>query len=448
MNSEIRRITQELASRAKVVEVAQKLGMVVSNPRSGQPKTLCPFHDDRTPSLTLYQGHYHCFACNAHGNVYELVKAVRKVPFAEARNWLAYEYGVPLKPSTLLGSSPKHPGILDLELAFEKYQHQTPVDMQYLNEWALSRDFKSAFLNSVEVFGAKGNKLSRSFKMSEDFEELDSLVEAGLVYQSKSNLDLTNPYYDIFYSDRIVFTIRTSLGEIAGFSGRAIGDDTPKDLFSKGLPKGKLLYRLYKMRDKILAKSKLKDTETIHLYLVEGPVDVLRFESLGFFAVGILGCSEYRRRKILEKVLQACGIFKVDILVLPEYSVRPETVEWIANKLPDYAHETSVWAGTFRKPPYMAGNCASLFKSAPDWAAPLPVVMPNNPTTGPGLVKLTRRKKYPAAGLGEIFNPYSQEIKPISWELKKEMGFGDYRDLVCELICSEIFQFMIMSLKN
>jgi hypothetical protein len=36
-------------------------------------KILCPFHDDHTPSLHIYaDGHYHCYACNAHGAVDEL----------------------------------------------------------------------------------------------------------------------------------------------------------------------------------------------------------------------------------------------------------------------------------------------------------------------------------------------------------------------------------------
>ena len=31
-------------------------------------KTLCPFHDDSTPSCHIYNDHYHCFACGAHGD--------------------------------------------------------------------------------------------------------------------------------------------------------------------------------------------------------------------------------------------------------------------------------------------------------------------------------------------------------------------------------------------
>jgi DNA polymerase I-like protein with 3'-5' exonuclease and polymerase domains len=36
-------------------------------------KVLCPFHDDHSPSLQIYSdGHFHCYACGAHGDVDEL----------------------------------------------------------------------------------------------------------------------------------------------------------------------------------------------------------------------------------------------------------------------------------------------------------------------------------------------------------------------------------------
>ena len=33
----------------------------------------CPFHNEDTPSLKLYDDHYHCFACGAHGDVINFV---------------------------------------------------------------------------------------------------------------------------------------------------------------------------------------------------------------------------------------------------------------------------------------------------------------------------------------------------------------------------------------
>jgi len=46
---------------------------------------LCPFHADTHPSLRVYpDGHYHCFACGAHGDAVDLYAAQRKLTLREA----------------------------------------------------------------------------------------------------------------------------------------------------------------------------------------------------------------------------------------------------------------------------------------------------------------------------------------------------------------------------
>ena len=50
-------------------EAAQLYGVAVN--RCGM--ALCPFHNDRHPSLLIADDHYHCFACGAHGDVIDLV---------------------------------------------------------------------------------------------------------------------------------------------------------------------------------------------------------------------------------------------------------------------------------------------------------------------------------------------------------------------------------------
>lgn len=44
---------------------AEHFGLSVS--RNGM--VCCPFHDDRHPSMKLYEDHYHCFGCQANGDV-------------------------------------------------------------------------------------------------------------------------------------------------------------------------------------------------------------------------------------------------------------------------------------------------------------------------------------------------------------------------------------------
>jgi DNA primase catalytic core len=61
---------------------------------------------------------------------------------------------------------------------------------------------------------------------------------------------------------------------------------------------------------------------------------------------------EMRRRAILQQVLEACRAFKVDGLVLPEYGVRPETVNWLFAQMRNnnFEYPKAIWPGSFRVP--------------------------------------------------------------------------------------------------
>ena len=80
----------ELFDRADIVDVARRLGLQVDRRQSRPRRALCPFHNDMTPSLNLYEAgsgdssHYHCFACGAHGDLIGLVREVQKVTFSGA----------------------------------------------------------------------------------------------------------------------------------------------------------------------------------------------------------------------------------------------------------------------------------------------------------------------------------------------------------------------------
>lgn len=54
----------------------------------------CPFHDDRTPSMKLYEDHYFCFGCGKHGNVISLVAELFAIPPYDAACKLADDFEV------------------------------------------------------------------------------------------------------------------------------------------------------------------------------------------------------------------------------------------------------------------------------------------------------------------------------------------------------------------
>lgn len=74
----------------RVSDVAIKLGLrLIKN--GPEFKALCPFHADKNPSLTINdaKGIFKCFACQAGGDVIDLVEKAKKIEFAEACKFIA-----------------------------------------------------------------------------------------------------------------------------------------------------------------------------------------------------------------------------------------------------------------------------------------------------------------------------------------------------------------------
>ena len=53
----------------------------------------CPFHNDSTPSLRVYDhsGKYYCFGCNENGDVFDWLEKQRGMTLQEAREYLGGE---------------------------------------------------------------------------------------------------------------------------------------------------------------------------------------------------------------------------------------------------------------------------------------------------------------------------------------------------------------------
>ena len=62
---------------------------------------LCPFHNDRNPSLYVADDHYHCFACGEHGDVIDFTAKLFELKPYEAAQRIAYDFGITMdKPPT------------------------------------------------------------------------------------------------------------------------------------------------------------------------------------------------------------------------------------------------------------------------------------------------------------------------------------------------------------
>ena len=83
-------IFMDVKERLNLREVAEYYGVDVN--RGGFIN--CPSHDDRTPSMKLYDDHFHCYGCGCHGDVTDLTAILFNLSSIEAARKLACDFGI------------------------------------------------------------------------------------------------------------------------------------------------------------------------------------------------------------------------------------------------------------------------------------------------------------------------------------------------------------------
>lgn len=216
-----------LVEQADIATVAERLGLHVDS-RVRQPRrAICPFHDDKDPSLHLYRGgagqterdHYHCFVCGAHGDAVSLVQNYEKVSFWEAVQRLAAIEGVEL-------GSTRRPVVdrsTGAALLAQRLVERPATDAKFI-AFSEERGFDQAFLRDRGAAITSLDDLIKNARADRTVEE--QLVEAGVLRREDASepvADLYGPKLRGFFSgSRIVFPIDGPRGETIGFAARAL----------------------------------------------------------------------------------------------------------------------------------------------------------------------------------------------------------------------------------
>lgn len=248
-------------------------------------KALCPFHGDTDPSLHLYDDHYHCFVCEAHGDHITWLREHEGLSWVSAVELLASEAGVVIPEAADRKRAPpgRRQRLFEVNAVAAQWFFDQLADSQaaqaYLRERGLTDDTAIAF--GIGYSPPRWTALTEHLTRQGMLEEAKEL---GLVTPTKRGVGFRD-----FFPGRIMFPLRTPAGEIAGFSGRYFegGDPekAPKYLNSKPsavFTKGELLFGYHRARR---AAWKAKS-----VVLVEGNLDVCALQQAGFVnAVGTCG---------------------------------------------------------------------------------------------------------------------------------------------------------------
>lgn len=297
---------------------------------STKAKALCPFHDDKTPSLLIDSSrdrgrqHFHCFACGAHGDAIDLVKERLNVGFREAVEWLSSGFAIVStgKPAnTHQSKSSSGPEASSgLELALSMYQRGSSAER--LDAWATERNFDPAIIRRAGFAHASSNFLSGRLDAEKDGsrrrERAGLLEDAYLIrrlfpgVRAALHLPLntgdasSTKYSDFFVGERVIFPLYDDQKQLVGLGARSVGDPggsaSPKYQFTRGFPKARVLYRAEHAFERLRQGAKQGKKEQ-SLYLCEGFLDALRLESVGLDAVAVMGNALSEQQVQLIKVL-------------------------------------------------------------------------------------------------------------------------------------------------
>ena len=95
---------------------------------------LCPFHRERTPSCKLYEDHYYCFGCQAHGDVIRLVQELFGLTPIEAVKQINSDFGLGLdldKPPDMEAVARRRREIAEREAEKARAEHMYDVLLRY-----------------------------------------------------------------------------------------------------------------------------------------------------------------------------------------------------------------------------------------------------------------------------------------------------------------------------
>ena len=240
-------------------------------------KCVCPFHDDRNPSMSISQSKqiFHCFACKAGGDAIKFVMDYEKLTYPEAIERIASLVNFSLEYTNDKAPTQKeNKHILEKANAFyrsEFFKHEAAVRYIY------SRGINDAMIEKFELGWAGDSASTIRLLQNENIEPKEAL-EVGIVKQNEKGI------YARFI-ERITFPIYSHTTRLVGFGGRTISDHPAKYVNSPQsvvFDKSKLLYGYHLAKQSIFEKKQI--------IITEGYLDVIMLHYAGFTnAVAVLG---------------------------------------------------------------------------------------------------------------------------------------------------------------
>ncbi len=265
-------LIEEIRSNNDIVDV---ISQYVTLKRSGRNFFgLCPFHKEKSPSFAVSPDKqiFHCFGCNAGGNVIHFVSKIESINFKETLELLAERANIELptldnsedEKTARLKSKVYEINQIAAEFYHENlYKPTSKVAQEYIKKRKLDNNTLKAFL-----IGYAGN-----------FDELYQILKAkGYTEEEMLASSLIKKTPDGKFMDsfrkRLMFPIQDVRDKVIAFGGRVLDDSKPKYINSPEnivYSKGRHLFGL----------NVAKRHDTKQIIIVEGYMDAISLYQRG-----------------------------------------------------------------------------------------------------------------------------------------------------------------------
>ena len=261
-------------------DIESTVSSYVSLKRKGKILTgLCPFHNEKTPSFTVYPEtqSYYCFGCGNGGDVITFIRNIENLDYMEAVKLLADRHGVSMPQDGYdSGLSKKRIEMYGANREAARFFHAklySPEGRQGL-EYFYSRGLTD---DTIRHFGLGYAPDSwhdlENYLVSKGYSQ-QLLYEANILRSTVKNGK--RYYYDAF-KNRAMFPVIDLRGNVIAFSGRRIHD---ADSDRKYVNTSDTL--VYKKGSNLFALNFAKKSKSDSIILCEGNLDVISLHQAGF----------------------------------------------------------------------------------------------------------------------------------------------------------------------
>lgn len=269
----------EVRARLDIVDV---VGDYVPLKRAGRVyKGLCPFHDERTPSFTVFpdSGNWRCFgACATGGDAFDFVMRIENADFRRALEILARRVGVTLEPPSAAAAARQETQERLREAcsqALDQYHRlllRSPAAAA-ARDYLKGRGFDTAVAQAFQLgWSPPDGRFLCGQLLAAGFTERE-LLDTGLAREREGGGGI----YDTFRG-RLMIPIHDAAGHAIGFGARTLEPGgIPKYLNS---PQGPLFDKSHTLFGLHRAAREIRAGGTA--VVVEGYTDVIRAHAAGF----------------------------------------------------------------------------------------------------------------------------------------------------------------------